>query len=315
MKLSCIFESVLIFFICLCLNPSYFIFLLFLLRSQSSDRFSCHLPKLGSRGFLRPHSLRVQASRFPAEPSSTGPSFLPHEGQGLSPCPCMVTTVPAPDLWAPLPPSTSPRSFFCISSLIPLHFRSLDFKKTHSIFYIFRAVVVPAPHFQMSTTSTCIHRGHTKTKIFSIVKSPVTGYSSSGKQLSPSSKGKSPGSPWCWVPAKFAPCGWLLSTVTEGLLCARYWVLDIHSISFNPPSSTMKEVLLLSPIQLRKLPNAQIAKKQNQDSALVWLSLYQIPLVSLHPSTSYLHLSLLVQSSGDGVHVVSFLFSVLGTQV
>lgn len=92
-----------------------------------------------------------------------------------------------------------------------------------------------------------------------------------------------------------------------------YWVLDIHSISFNPPSSTMREVLLLSPIQLRKLPKAQIAKKQNQDSDLVWLSLYQRPPVLLHPSTSYLYLSRLVQSSGDGVHAVSFLFSVLST--
>lgn len=123
---------------------------------------------------------------------------------------------------------------------------------------------------------------------------------------SPSSRKQASASPRGWEPARLMLCGWLLSTVTEGLLRARYCAGRLYLISFNPPASPGRQVWLPSLVQFRKLPKTQLAKLQDEDSDFVWLNLYQMHLVFLRPST-YLHLPLHVQSSRGGSVRVPFL--------
>lgn len=82
----------------------------------------------------------------------------------------------------------------------------------------------------------------------------------------------------------------------------------LHTFDFIQSSFQPYEVgIIVVTDSVEKIAKTQLAKEQNRDSDLGGLSLYQIHLVFLHPSTSHLYLPLFVQCSGDVVHVVSFL--------
>lgn len=146
--------------------------LLFLLRDLSSDRFTCHLPRPVSRLFPGPHSLTVQASRIPADLNSTGSSFLPHEGQDLSPCNWTVITM---QVLGPISlPTHSPQSSCCIGSLTPQLFCSLFISKTDTFYFLcIWSSCGPSITLLNEHLKNMHHRGHMETKILSIVKCPI----------------------------------------------------------------------------------------------------------------------------------------------
>lgn len=196
----------------------YFVFAFVFTQRPEQWQVLLHLSKPVSRLLPGPHSLRVQTSS--AELNRTGSSCLPHEGQDPSPalyghsspsaCPLGPTSLQSP-------PLGSPAHQFITS----LHFCSLDLKNE----YIFFSTYSEQEWSQHPLSNAylkhlCSQRAYGNQRF--IHEKSCDSTQLARETASPSSNKQASASPQGWVPAKLMPCGWLLSTVTEGLLCARY---------------------------------------------------------------------------------------------
>lgn len=132
-------------------------------------------------------------------------------------------------------PAASAHAPFCFSAL------SWFQKQTHTIFCMFRAGVIPASHFQMSTSKHTFTEGTWKPIFYPEWKALFWGIARVGN-TSPSS-GKTESCLLMGLGASQGHVTWvvIIYCYWGPIMCQiLYWVLYIHSMSFNPLSSPVR---------------------------------------------------------------------------